>query len=278
MAVVPTYARRELGKELQRLREAAGFTQARTAKTCSWSNTKVIRLEGGNVTLTLHDLHVLADLYKATEDQREHLIELMERTEEGQWWQSYGRLVPTVLDEFLALESQASRIQAANMATFPGLLQSPGYAQAVFGASAQVPDPDDVEALVELRMRRRRVLDGGTQLHAVLSEALLLTPLGGVDILHQQLAHLLEAGHQPNVTLQLVPLTTESVIMIGGLLLFEFDANATSVAYTEHAGGLNAYHRAHEVRRYKRDIDYVKSHALSPEETLVRIQARLREL
>lgn len=278
MAVVPTYARRELGGELKRLRETTKLTQARAAEACSWSLTKIVRLEGGAVTLTLHDLHVLADLYKAGDDDRVRLIDMMEKAEEGQWWQSYGRLVSIVLDEFLTLESQASRIQVANMATFPGLLQCPAYAEAVFEATAQVPDPDEVEALVELRTRRRRVLDEGTELHALLGESLLLMPLGGSDVLRQQLTHLLEVADRPNVVVQVVPMTSEKVILIGGLVVFDFAANATSVAYAEHAGGQIPFHRPHEVRRFKRDLAHVKSQAWSPDETLTRIQERLEEL
>ncbi|MEU8135314.1 Scr1 family TA system antitoxin-like transcriptional regulator [Streptodolium elevatio] len=58
----------------------------------------------------------------------------------------------------------------------------------------------------------------------------------------------------------------------------DFEANATSVVYTEHAGGMNAYHLPHDVRRHKREAARLKALALSPEESLSTIQARLREL
>lgn len=278
MAVVPTYARRELGAELKRLREAAKLTQARAADACSWSLTKVVRLEGGTVTLTLHDLHALADLYKAGDDRRTRLVELLERTEEGRWWQAYGQLVPTLMDEFLALESQATHVHITNMGAFPGLLQCRPYAEAVFADAVRVPDPDDADALVELRMKRRRILDGGAQLHAVLGEALLIMPTGGVDVLKQQLEHVISLAERGNVTVQVVPLTVDRALTLGGVIIFDFEANATSVVYTEHAGGMNAYHQPHEVRRHKREAARLKALAWSPEKSLTQIRARLEDL
>ncbi|MGW0662518.1 Scr1 family TA system antitoxin-like transcriptional regulator [Streptodolium elevatio] len=73
-------------------------------------------------------------------------------------------------------------------------------------------------------------------------------------------------------------MTVEKVLTLGGVIIFDFEANATSVVYTEHAGGMNAYHLPHDVRRHKREAARLKALALSPEESLSTIQARLREL
>ncbi|MCF2532134.1 helix-turn-helix domain-containing protein [Yinghuangia soli] len=278
MALAPTYARRELGAELKRLREAARLTQAVVAKAHKWSTAKMIRLEGGLVTLTLHDLHLLADFYGADEDERLTLIELMERAEEGQWWHAYGRIVPLVLDEFLALEAQAASISNMQMTTVPGLLQCRSYAEAMFRNAAKVPDPDDAAALVDLRMKRQRVLSEGTAFDATISEVLLLQPMGGREVLKDQLAHLARMAELPNVTIRVVPLSTEQPLTIGGLILFDFADQATPVSYTEDFGGITPHHNQIDVRRHRREADRVRSMAWSPEESLTNIQARLREL
>lgn len=278
MGVTPTHARRELGKELQRLREAAKLTQPKVADACTWSRAKVARIEGGQVTLTPHDLDLLARLYQATDAERENLIVLLERTDEGQWWHKYGALVSSVLDELLSLEAQATTVHAASTSAFPGLLQSPDYARAVFARAAKVPDPDDVEALVELRIKRQRILNEGTELRALLGEELLLRRTGGPRVLRQQLEHVVTLSEHPHVTVQVLPLTAEAAVLVGNLLVFDFGADATSVAYSEHAGGMNPYHSPHDVRRLKRDFEYLRSQALSPEDTRSLMQVRLEEL
>lgn len=278
MGVTPTHARRELGKELQRLREAARLTQPKVADACTWSRAKVARIEGGQVTLTPHDLDLLARLYRATDAERENLVALLERTEEGQWWHKYGALVSSVLDELMSLEAQAAAIHAASTSAFPGLLQSPDYARAVFARAAKVPDPDDVEALVELRIRRQRILDEDTELHAVLGEELLLRQTGGPQVLRRQLEHVVALSERPNVTIRVLPLTAEAGVLVGGLVIYDFEADTTSVAYSEHVGGTNSYHPPHDVRRLKRDFEHLKSQSLSPENTRSLFQARLKEL
>lgn len=278
MALAPTYARRELGSELKRLREAARFTQARVAKAHSWSSAKVIRLEGGTVSLTLHDLHLLADFYKASDGERENLLTLMERAEEGQWWEPYSRLIPIAMDEFLSLESQATRIRFANMSLFPGILQSRAYMQSLFSSSHHVPDPDDVESLIDLRLKRQRVIEQGTHLHVVLSEALFVMPTGGPDVHKEQLSHVLALADLTNVTIRAIPLNTTGALVIGGVTIFYFEANATAVAYTEHQGGLNACHVPSEVRRHERELARLDGLAWSPEETYTHVQARIKKL
>ncbi|GAA4980219.1 helix-turn-helix transcriptional regulator [Yinghuangia aomiensis] len=278
MAGEPSYARRELGAELKRLREAAKLTQARIGAACHWSQSKIVRLERGEASLTIHDLHLLADLYRANDEQRAHLVVLMERTEEGRWWEQYDGLVTATMDAFLSHESLASRISVANMSIYPGLLQSRAYTTALFSKSRHVPDPDQAEALVDIRVRRRHVLDAGTQFHAVIGENLLISPVGGYGVLLTQLQHVLDLSHRPNVTVQAVPLLAEEPFTCGGLILLDYTANATSISYLEHSAGIVGYQLPLEVRRHRREFERMRSLAWSPEETQARLETRIQEL
>lgn len=278
MAGEPSYARRELGAELKRLREAAKLTQTRVGEACCWSQSKIVRLERGDATLSLHDLHLLADLYTVDETQRAHLALLMQRTEEGRWWEQYGSLLPAIMDEYLSHESLATRISVANMSTYPGLLQCRAYTDALFSTSRHVPDPDEAEALADIRERRAHVLDEEIEFHAVICENLLISPIGGRSVLRTQLTHVLETSDRPNVTIRAVPLLAEQPFIAGGLIVFDFEATTTSVSYIEHAAGMNAFHQPLEVRRHKREYDRIKALAWSPEETRSRLKARIQEL
>lgn len=276
MAAEPTYARRELGAELKRLRERAKLTQVRVADTCKWSQAKVVRMEAGNVALTPHDMDVLAEQYGASAEERRQLMLMMDRCQEGQWWQPYN--VSTSMDEYLSHESRAVRIRVGNFGCWPGLLQSRAYAQAIFADSPHVPDPDEAESIVDLRMRRARILDTDVDFQAVVSEALLVSPIGGNLVHRQQLSHVLALGERPNVTVQAVPLATETTITVGGLIIFEFAGRTTTVAYGEHAIGLTSYQNRLTVRRCSREFEHLKTHAWSPEETRAQLKLRIDNL
>lgn len=250
------------------------------AGALDWSRTKILRGEAGTVRVTLQDLRRLADVYGATDTETTRLERLLDDSRSYRWWQEFEDFVPVPLDEFLSLESQATRIEVANTSIVPGLFQSREYTEAVFGASAQVPDPDRREALVELRTRRQRVFDDETvSVQAVLGEALLLTELGGLEVLQGQLRHLLRLSDHPRVEIRVIPLKATQAIMSGNLTLFSFDEPVpTSVSVVEHQGGMTLYDSVLEVRRLQRAVDHLKSQALSTDETKKLITSRLEEM
>ncbi|MFD4503945.1 DUF5753 domain-containing protein [Streptomyces sp. NPDC058457] len=68
-------------------------------------------------------------------------------------------------------------------------------------------DPDEIERLVEICMRRQERLDGERPLQvcAIVWEAALRQLVGGLDTMREQLERPLEAAKLPNVRLQVLP-------------------------------------------------------------------------
>lgn len=281
MPATPTYARRRLGTELRRLRNESHSTVDAVAQACGWSRWKVIRIEAGQSSVSRHDLHVLCRLYEAGKEDSARLERWLEDGRDHRWWREYGEVIGAGLEEYLSLESQASEITVANMAVFPGLVQSETYSHAVTHAIPFTPDPDIAAAVVEVRMRRQRILHGEdpTSLTAVVGEALFLCETGGRDVLRDQTAHVLAICELPNCEVQIVPLTATSVALTGGITLFDFpDPQDPAVAYAEHPSGLVAKDGTIAVRRHRRMVDHLKANALSPEDTRAYLVARLEEL
>ncbi|WP_374227448.1 DUF5753 domain-containing protein [Streptomyces sp. AC512_CC834] len=90
----------------------------------------------------------------------------------------------------------------------PGLLQTEDYARAVIAQMRPDLTPDQVDALVKVRMERQAGRESGEHpatLWAVLDEAVLHRVIGSPAVMRQQCAHLVQAGEQPNVTVQFLP-------------------------------------------------------------------------
>jgi transcriptional regulator with XRE-family HTH domain len=93
----PTVRRRRLGAELRRLREEAGLTIERVAATLECSESKVSRIETGQVGAMPRDVRDMLELYKVGPEQREALIQIARSQARG--WPSPGPAQPPALDQ-----------------------------------------------------------------------------------------------------------------------------------------------------------------------------------
>lgn len=87
----------------------------------------------------------------------------------------------------------------------PGLLQTEAYARHIFSHGPRIK-PEEVDERVEARMRRQRILDREEPplLLMLIDEGVLHRGLGGAEVMHEQLGHLLEMAQKPDVFVQVV--------------------------------------------------------------------------
>ncbi|MFI9589430.1 DUF5753 domain-containing protein [Nonomuraea sp. NPDC052265] len=92
----------------------------------------------------------------------------------------------------------------------PGILQTADYARAIFSRTAP---QDRVEERVQARMKRLRIFDspGPPTFLALIDEGVLHRPIGGSEVLAEQLHYLLDLTRHPPITLQLVPVAAGCV-------------------------------------------------------------------
>lgn len=281
MAGTPTYARRRLGAELRRLRVAVELSGEDAADECGWDKSKISRIENAKVALSRHDLHRLCRLYGADDAAANRLETWLTDTRGPRWWASYTDVISSAYEELIQLENQASEIQLANANLVPGILQCKSYATAVLSTGPLLPDPDRADALLEVRMKRQRVLtrEDPISLTAVIAEAALHCELGGREVLAEQLQHLLDAGAMPNVSIRVLPSSSTASAYIGGITLFDFpEVDDLGVVFIEYHGGMLVKDEDREIRRSRRHLEYLFTNALSEEESLQNIAARMRDL
>ncbi|ROO51849.1 helix-turn-helix protein [Micromonospora sp. Llam0] len=201
--------RRQLGRELRRLRERlAGVPQTTAARELEWSATKLLRMERGEVPIRAEDVVLLCELYGADLKTIEALAALAPKTKEKGWWHDYAS-IPSWFELYIGLEEAASALRQYHTGFVPGVLQTREYATAVFSMNQHEVPAEEIERRVEVRMRRARLL---TRLEPylprfdiVLDEAILRRPIGNAQIMANQLRRLAQAGELPNVSIRVLP-------------------------------------------------------------------------
>jgi hypothetical protein len=191
----PALARRRLGAELRLLREAARVSLATAAAHLECSHAKISRLESGRGVAYARDVRDLLELYGAAPPKRRQLLALVDDSRRSSWLDDFSGLVPTgsALDRLVGLESGAEADFTYAQNLVPALLQTENYARAVFSSVAQLWSLVNIDSLVELRLRRRRVFQRNPPLRAniILDEAVVRRTVGDVAVMAEQLNHII---------------------------------------------------------------------------------------
>jgi transcriptional regulator with XRE-family HTH domain len=275
----PTVLRILLGTQLRRLREANGVTREAAGEAIRASSAKISRLELGRVGCKERDVLDLLTLYGVTDPaEREGYRDLATRANARGWWQQHNDVLPSWFEMYLRLEQAAKVIRTFELQFVPGLLQTEEYARSVILLGHRGSPPDDVDQRVQLRMSRQKMLGepGAPQVWAVLDEAAVSRPYGTPAVMRAQLEHLLEAGHRPNVTIQLLPFRAGSHAAAGGpfsILRFA-EPDLPDVVYLEQLNSAVYLDKRSDVEDYAGVWERLVVQALTPRDT----RAALTEL
>jgi transcriptional regulator with XRE-family HTH domain len=208
VAAGSTVPRRQLGRYLRDLRNAAGITTKVAARELERSEPTIWRIETGQTSVRSLDVKAMCELYGATPDMTEALMSLAKETKAKGWWQAYGDVVPEWLDIYIGLEAAAAKLSTYQGELVPGLFQTKDYARTVFTADNPGVDVGEIERRVELRMARqvivRRQIDPPV-IQVAIGEQVLRRPIGGPGLMAAQLDKLAEASELSNVAIRVVP-------------------------------------------------------------------------
>ena len=249
VAAGPAGPRRRLGAELRRLRNNVGMHLDEVADVLGCSTSKVSRLETGKGVPKASDVRQLIRLYGApAEDERDTLLQLVRDSRAEGWWTTYidgvqpERFFLDAAERYLALETDAVALRSFDFGTLHGLLQTPDYTRAVLSAQLPHHSAQQIEQLVELRLRRQERLhaDDPLRFTAVVDESVLLRVVGDPGVMAAQLRHLVDLVDSPHVVVRVLPFTAgPRRSHHGHFMLLEIpDDLGSDVVYIEgHAGG-----------------------------------------
>ena len=235
----PTVLRILLGAQLRRLREQRGISREDAGWEIRASGSKISRMELGRVSFKERDVADLLTLYGVIEPrERESLLSLARQANSPGWWHHYGDIMPPGFQSYLGLEAASTLIRTYEIQFVPGLLQTRDYARAIMLLGHAGEKPEEIERRVELRMQRQQVLKrpDPPQLWAVIDEAVLRRPIGGVEVMKAQIEALVEAAKLPNIRLQIIPFHSGGHAAAGGsfaILRFP-EPDLPDVVWVEH--------------------------------------------
>lgn len=227
--------RRQIGRHLTRLREAAGLSQIEAAKAIQLSRSTILRMEDGadGVKFRQSDVALILDTYGAGEDDRILLLALTQETQRQRpehWWDNFRELPPW-LNLFVMLEDSASEIREFEPELVPGLLQTPDYMRRLLSRPPNFLPVEQVRERVELRQDRQALLkrQSRPKVEYILSEAVVRRRPGNDAESRTQIEHMITATREGLVSLRILPFSTgmHAAMLASGFTLLTFPEGPT---------------------------------------------------
>lgn len=258
LAPKPALQRRRLLRRLTRMRENAGLTQLQVSKNLRWSQSKVNRVENGEVGISYTDLSALLRLYEIfdeeTIDTMAKMADIAKRPSLPELGDIYS---DRAFRRFLELEEIATRIWQFEDSAVPGLLQTERYAEAALNTANRIHQltgeeleqkKEEIDKKVKFRMSRQRSFVAATQRRELkasfmLDEAVIRriagAEKGDASVMAEQLVHLKELSRNNDADIGLVPFSAGLHLgMSGPFVILDFpDVDDAPLLYIENALG-----------------------------------------
>ncbi|MFE6638244.1 helix-turn-helix domain-containing protein [Streptomyces tendae] len=245
-------AREALGKRLREIRKDSGLTARDLAARAGWHESKCSRIENGRTPPSDDDLRVYT-LYCAAADQTADLIATARNIDGAyvEWRRMERSGLRRAQESVMPLWERTRHFRAYSSWLIPGPFQTPAYIKALL---MSIRDrralPDDLEAAVGIRVDKQRVLyEGARRFAVVLEESTLRHLIGGPETMAGQLGHLLSLATLPNVSLGVIPLSTDRTALWPVEDFWVFDDSQVNV---ELVSAFLTITQPHEVGMYAR--------------------------
>ncbi|MCR3752392.1 helix-turn-helix domain-containing protein [Lentzea californiensis] len=256
---------REFGEGLRAAIAATGMTSRQIAELIGWQEAKISDLVNGKGGATELELALLLGVCRTPAQERDHLLSLFTGTGVKGWWQEHGACAPISPRTLVEHERLAKRLFSWQTMLLHGTLQVQDYTRAVITVCANVPD-DEIEVRVEARVLRQEALRG---LKAVffIPESVLLTQVGGPEVMQEQLRHLDKLAARPNLVFRVVPLGAGAHAgMAGSFDLLTFDKYEDAV-FLESENSSLIIEAPEAVKAYGRIVEGLQLAALDAEQS-----------
>jgi transcriptional regulator with XRE-family HTH domain len=241
-----------LGKEVRHAREAAGMSQAQLAETINYAPSFVSMVEHAD-RMPKQDFTEACDRALNTGGFLTRILtELVARDGAPEWFWPW-----------LDREREATSLRSFHPLVVYGLLQVPDYAHALIRAWELGPD-EQTEQAVKARLERQQILAKSEppMLVAVMDEVVLRRPVGGAAVMRKQLDHLAEMSRQPNIIIQVVPLSAGEYAGLAGPFVIAETAGSGDVAYMENTLSGQTVEQPEQVAQITKRWEALRAEAL----------------
>jgi transcriptional regulator with XRE-family HTH domain len=266
-----TLRRRKLGKELRQHREAAGLTVRQVSEYVGLQPGTITKIEKGRQAILPRNVRLILQACTVGAPTMDNLIRLAEESDDRGWWTAFSDTMPDWFETYVSLEGDAEEIWIYSAELFDGQTQTPATAEALARTSYPDITESQLKRSVELRKARQAHLEQKQPtLRIVLNEAVIRRPIGGTEVMREQLRHLLSLMERPNITIQVLPFAAGAHAGMKSsftLLRFPEGFNDMDCVYLENENGAVWQERPADIARYSDVFTRLRDAAVSPEET-----------
>jgi len=268
------------------LRTDSKISLDEAARHIGKSRQRLTNLLDGVATLTAEELRALAIFLGAGSGQLKDIEALgIDARRKNAAGDPYTDVGPESWRRVAYLEAKALVIFSYQKGIFPALIQSPEYVDALIKATEGIwlneLDYTARAAKVAFRIERQRlVFDSpeASKVHLFFTDDTFDTGVGET-VIRAQLRHVISAIEQhENLTVRIVPTKAcKNPAPHGGLTLFDFGTILRPIGIQPIIYGPSTYlDKAEDTARFSRAFDRFREIALSPEESLSAIEAKLK--
>lgn len=255
----PSDSLRTFGAVVQALRENAGLSRAEFGELVRFSKHTVESVELGRRMPDESFVERAEEVLGNTGALRRS-ARFLTRGEAGlaSWFRRWARL-----------ERVAVSLCTYECRLVPGLLQSEGYARAVFEGTIPVVPDGRLEALVSARLERQRMLyeQPTMPFSFIVEEHVFRRRFGNAELVRGMLDHVLEHSAPRNVTLQIVPLDAGLHACLDGPVRLLQTLEGRRFAYCEGQQNGRFVADVKEVSLLQQRYDTLRSQALNPNDS-----------
>jgi transcriptional regulator with XRE-family HTH domain len=258
-----TVVRRQLGRRLRRLRDAAGKTVLDVEEAGLASEAKLWRIETGKSSVRIADVRTLCWLYGADQQTTDALAALAPGTSAQGWWEDFTPSLPSWFTLYVGLEAAATHIHIYEAELVHGLLQTPGYVRALFNDSGVEVDEATIQRQIKFREERQQNVTNRKpplRVTAVLGAAVLARRVGGEQVMTKQTEHLIVLNKLDHVDIRIMPFEVgaHAAQHIGTFAILDFDdPDDPAVVYQESHTGARYLEKPEELAEYRKVYELI---------------------
>ncbi|TCP55276.1 helix-turn-helix protein [Tamaricihabitans halophyticus] len=248
----PTIRSRQLGDAMRQALRATGLSGKEIARKLRWDEARLSRNLSGKRACAELDLSAFLAVCDVTGAERDRMLWLCREANRPGLLQQFGTGLPKQLRILVDLENNAAKYHSFQLCMVPGLLQTGDYTRALLTEAGNVP-PTEIDERVAARLARQSLLsrEQPIQFTFFVHEFALRLPVGGAEVMSEQLHHLLRMAVRPHIDLRVVPAHQGGHAGVAGAFLLLDIVDFKPVVYLESQTTSVFLEEAAEIATYR---------------------------
>jgi transcriptional regulator with XRE-family HTH domain len=259
-----------LGRVMRQLREDAGLTLRDLSEVLGGVNHGTLsRYETGDRAPKPEELTRILMKLNVRDDKYDEIMTMAYDVLHSEWVAITLAEQRQQLTAFLDFERDSTTITSVSPFLVPGLLQISGYVEAIM-SKTELPVAEQADR-TRNRLKRKEILTREPwtpSYRAFIGIMALHQIVGSREIMAEQIRHLMEIAHLPNVDLRIIPFDTGWYSALEGAFDILEPTTMKPIVALANARSAQFLHESADVDLYRRAVDRVAEVALSTADSM----------